>query len=1054
MKIPRVLTAALCVAFSPCVFAAPANDNFASATAISGSSGTSATVSTATATSEPGEPLHASISGGHSIWYRFTPTVKDRFVFNTNASSFDTLLAAYSGSALNALTALDSDDDSGSGNASLIEFTASPALPVSVAIDGYQGLTGNATLGWNLAALTNDNFSAARVLTGVQGSVNGFNFRAAGDTGEPNTGATVWYRWTAPAGVGSTFSIISQDMAPFVGVYTGTAVGALTPVVTATATAGVEAVANFTAVSGMVYRIQVKGSAGSPGDFILSWTLSGGDTVPKLPDIVSLASVGNNFMYGWTLDQVEPETPGRTLLRVTTATANVGAGPLELRGTEANPAVYQRIYRGNGTWYEQLAGTFSFHPGHGHLHFDGWLQFHLRTVTAGNGVGGIIAAGDKTSFAILDLDEHDPNMPGAPQNSVYTGGLTQGISVGWRDIYDKSLADQWIDVTNVPPGSYWLESVVDPDNRVQESNESNNTTRILINYAGAAPPNNSLASATQLIGSTAATSGRNFSATREVNEPAHAGNAGGKSVWYYWTAPATAPAIITTAGSNFDTLLAVYTGITISGLVPVASNDDDGAALISRVTFNAISDTTYRIAVDGKGGAAGSIEIAINPAANDDFVNALPMTVAPESGDTGKFTGSTSGSTRASTAQASEPAHAGSPAATSIWFFWTATLSGDAAFNTEGSSFNTRLAVYNGGNLAALIPLASSVSEGLNSPATVLVHINSGTRYLIAVDGAEGVVKLNLLAGAAIAPYVISQPPTGNHPQGANLRIPAIIGGSPMLAYQWRFAGNPVSDGEKYAGANSPVLTVKKLEFSDSGTYTLTGTNPSGSATTNPANIIVITNPRTASLADSPGDIGGSSFVPLVFNATGEEHALQFTLTFDPAILGNGRIITGFDAAGATIVLDRSMEVTGKLGVTLTLPGSTVFTPGPKNLLTAQLDVAPSAPPDSVAVLAFGDTPVLNTAHSASGSLLPVVFDAANITLSAVQAGITSAPAGGGDTTLTVRGLRGDNYELLLSTDMTNWTVVDTAIIGPTGIVIFSRPPSGTRAFYKAAPAP
>ncbi len=53
-----------------------------------------------------------------------------------------------------------------------------------------------------------------------------------------------------------------------------------------------------------------------------------------------------------------------------------------------------------------------------------------------------------------------------------------------------------------------------------------------------------------------------------------------------------------------------------------------------------------------------------------------------------------------------------------------------------------------------------------------------------------------------------------------------------------------------------------------------------------------------------------------------------------------------------------------------------------------------------------------------------------------------------------MRGLRGEDYELLQSTDMTNWTAVDTAVIGPSGIVTFTRPPSGTRAFYKAAPAP
>src|SRR6185503_5714528 len=101
----------------------------------------------------------------------------------------------------------------------------------------------------------------------------------------------------------------------------------------------------------------------------------------------------------------------------------IGAGELELRGSSANSTVYQRIYNFDRTYTDRLAGTFTYHPTHQHLHFDGWLQFHLRAVTAGNGVGDIVAVGDKTSFAIIDLQQHDSTLPGAPSNPVYSGGL-------------------------------------------------------------------------------------------------------------------------------------------------------------------------------------------------------------------------------------------------------------------------------------------------------------------------------------------------------------------------------------------------------------------------------------------------------------------------------------------------------------------------------------------------------------------------------------------------------------------------------------------------------
>jgi hypothetical protein len=117
------------------------------------------------------------------------------------------------------------------------------------------------------------------------------------------------------------------------------------------------------------------------------------------------------------------------------------------------------------------------------------------------------------------------------------------------------------------------------------------------------PPNNNFASATTitLVNNAAALTGYNTNATKETGEPNHANNAGGRSVWWKWTPSSSGTATITTAGSVFDTILAVYTGASVSGLTLVASNDDvqDGIIQSSTVTFSATAGTTYDIAVDG-----------------------------------------------------------------------------------------------------------------------------------------------------------------------------------------------------------------------------------------------------------------------------------------------------------------------------------------------------------------------------------------------------------------------------------------------------------------------
>ena len=102
----------------------------------------------------------------------------------------------------------------------------------------------------------------------------------------------------------------------------------------------------------------------------------------------------------------------------------------------------------------------------------------------------------------------------------------------------------------------------------------------------------------------------NQSATKEVGEPNHAGNAGGKSVWFEWIAPATGYVSIDTHRSSFDTLLAVYTGSTMSTLNAVAVNDDDGSEnRTSGLSFKSIAGTVYKIAVDGYNGIFGNIEL-------------------------------------------------------------------------------------------------------------------------------------------------------------------------------------------------------------------------------------------------------------------------------------------------------------------------------------------------------------------------------------------------------------------------------------------------------------
>ncbi|HVV02104.1 MAG TPA: lysyl oxidase family protein, partial [Verrucomicrobiae bacterium] len=124
------------------------------------------------------------------------------------------------------------------------------------------------------------------------------------------------------------------------------------------------------------------------------------------------------------------------------------------------------------------------------------------------------------------------------------------------------------------------------------------------------------ASCISLEGPSGTESDVNLNATKEPNEPDHAGNPGGKSLWFCWTPTNNTQVTFDTIGSTFDTLLAVYTGDSLSGLTLVASNDDIQGATNrqSQVAFTPVAGTTYHIAVDGFGGAGGIVTLNWNQA--------------------------------------------------------------------------------------------------------------------------------------------------------------------------------------------------------------------------------------------------------------------------------------------------------------------------------------------------------------------------------------------------------------------------------------------------------
>jgi hypothetical protein len=639
------------------------NDNFAGAFSISGTSGTAAG-SNANATKEYGEPNHAGNAGGKSLWWKWTASQSGYMMFDTHGSDFDTVLAVYNGTSLSALTLLGtSDDDGSSGNTSGVVVQVQSGMTYYIAVDGYDGVTGNVVLNWKVPVSENNNFINAKVLTGLKGSDFGLNVSATKESGEPNHagitgGRSVWWKWTPPVSSWYAMDTYGSSIDTVLAVYTGNSVSALTLIASndddpnyTLSTSYVE----FFAQAGTTYYIAVDGYLGAEGTISLIW--------------YGLPPANDNFADAKTISGISGQTWGDNF----SATKETWE-PNHANGTGGSSAWWIWTAPQSGRFYMDTHGS----------DFDTLLGVYT------------LISGYLYEAASSDDDGSSNNTSGVSFSAV--AGTTYYIAVdGYSGAWGNIILNWGIDTSS---------------------------------------SNDNFANAAVISGTSGKVSASNQFATEESGEPDHAGNAGGKSLWWKWTAPETSFVTFDGSGSDFsNTLIAVYTGTSLYYLTTVASNWNNNG-----ITFIAYAGTTYYIAIDGYndslfGGGILSGNIVLNwrkatPPSNDNFNNASTLS---------GISGNTTGTTADASGETGEPMHYGYPARRTVWWKWTAPASVNVTFDTHNSSLDTVLAVYSGSGLYALSEVASNDDYG-DSTSEVSFQAQSGTVYYIAVSGFGGAV--------------------------------------------------------------------------------------------------------------------------------------------------------------------------------------------------------------------------------------------------------------------------------------------------------------------------
>ncbi|MGH9936532.1 MAG: hypothetical protein ACREAM_09815, partial [Blastocatellia bacterium] len=116
--------------------------------------------------------------------------------------------------------------------------------------------------------------------------------------------------------------------------------------------------------------------------------------------------------------------------------------------------------------------------------------------------------------------------------------------------------------------------------------------------------------------------------------------------------------------------------------------------------------------------------------------------------------------------------------------------------------------------------------------------------------------------------------------------------------------------------------------------------------------------------------------------AQGDENALGFSLTFDPAVLGNPQAAPGSDASSATLNVNTSQAGSGRLGVALSLPFGQKFSAGARQIVVVSFTIASGASAGSTPV-GFGDQPITREISDTNASALQATYTPGAITIAA-----------------------------------------------------------------------
>jgi hypothetical protein len=125
-------------------------------------------------------------------------------------------------------------------------------------------------------------------------------------------------------------------------------------------------------------------------------------------------------------------------------------------------------------------------PDHSHWHLIGFERYELRSIVTGR-----LAARDrKSGFCVGNRYAVVAGVPRSDRSGQFDENcgksrpgllrMIEGLSPGWADDYKPNLEGQFLDITSVPAGRYFLVHRTNVDGRLRESRRGNDAASVLL----------------------------------------------------------------------------------------------------------------------------------------------------------------------------------------------------------------------------------------------------------------------------------------------------------------------------------------------------------------------------------------------------------------------------------------------------------------------------------------------------------------------------------------------------------------------------------------------